>query len=144
MKEILRLFGKSNSLKNYEYFKEHSKSDIHTNERFQEKLDFLALSKIRRESVIVLKEIYDGNREYILNGFYTHLLEIPEFKKIIIENSSVERLKKTFDLYFASLSARGTFFSPCSCSSSVGPAFCMMRFPSMSRTAIKNKQYGTG
>lgn len=82
---------------------ESNKSDIHTNERFQEKLDFLAVSKIRRDSVKVLKEIYDSNREYILSNFYARLLEIPTFKKIIVEHSSVERLKKTFDLHFTSV-----------------------------------------
>ena len=97
------MFGVGKSITKYDYFMENSKSDIHTNERFQEKLDFLALSKIRRESVKVLKEIYDINREYILTNFYSRLLEIPTFKQIIMEHSSVERLKKTFDLHFTSV-----------------------------------------
>lgn len=96
------MFGKS-KVGNYEYFGEASTSDIQTNERFKEKLDFLALSKVRRHSVSLLSQIYTENRNDILDNFYTRLLSIPEFKKIIVENSSVERLKVTFDRHFSSL-----------------------------------------
>lgn len=96
------MFGKSR-IENYEYFGEASESDIQANERFKEKLDFLALSKIRRQSVSLLNQIYTDNRKEILDNFYTRLLSIPEFKKIIVENSSVERLKVTFDRHFSSL-----------------------------------------
>lgn len=94
---------KSKSLENYEYFSKAAFSDIEANERFKEKLDFLSLSKIRRESVNQLKEIYIQNRDYILNSFYSRLLEIPEFNQIINTYSSVERLKKTFNGHFMSL-----------------------------------------
>ena len=87
----------------YEYFNRHKKSDIETNERFKEKLDFLSLSEIRRKSVSHLREIYLDNREYILNDFYSRLLEIEQFSKIIHDNSSIERLKQTFDQHFISL-----------------------------------------
>ncbi|WP_274308161.1 methyl-accepting chemotaxis protein [Solibacillus daqui] len=96
------MFGKS-KIDNYEYFGEASASDIQTNERFKEKLDFLALSKVRRQSVSLLNQIYTENRNDILDNFYTRLLSIPEFKQIIVENSSVERLKVTFDRHFSSL-----------------------------------------
>lgn len=94
---------KSKNLENYEYFSKVASSDIEANERFKEKLDFLSLSQIRRESVNQLKEIYVQNRDYILNSFYSRLLEIPEFNQIINTYSSVERLKKTFDRHFMSL-----------------------------------------
>lgn len=96
------MFGKS-KIDNYDYFDEVSQSDIQANERFKEKLDFLALSKIRRQSVSLLNQIYTDNRNDILDNFYTRLLSIPEFKKIIVDNSSVERLKVTFDRHFSSL-----------------------------------------
>lgn len=78
-------------------------SDIKANERFKEKLDFLALSQIRRESVTFLREIYVDNRNYILDNFYNRLLEIPEFNEVINTHSSVDRLKKLFDGHFISL-----------------------------------------
>lgn len=94
---------KSKNLDNYEYFSKDAFSDIKANERFKEKLDFLSLSQIRRESVNELKEIYIQNRDYILSSFYSRLLEIPTFNQIINTYSSVERLKRTFDLHFMSL-----------------------------------------
>ena len=96
------MFGKS-KIENYEYFGELTDSDIEANERFKEKLDFLALSKVRRQSVSLLKQIYNENRNEILDNFYKRLLAIPEFDKIIMSNSSVERLKVTFDRHFSSL-----------------------------------------
>ena len=51
------IFKKKKEIK-YDYFSEMDRSDIKTNERFKEKLDFLALSQIRRESVTFLREIY--------------------------------------------------------------------------------------
>lgn len=97
------MFGRNKIIANYRYFSDEKKSDIHTNERFQEKIDFLALSKIRRESVKDLRDIYEENREFLLNNFYSRLLEITEFKRIITEHSSVEKLKQTFDKHFISL-----------------------------------------
>lgn len=91
------------NMDDYEYFSRHQKSDITANERFKEKLDFLSLSEIRRKSVNELREIYMDNREQILNNFYNRLLDIDHFSEIIHKNSSVERLKKTFDLHFISL-----------------------------------------
>ena len=94
---------KKRNMDDYEYFSRHQKSDITTNERFKEKLDFLSLSEIRRKSVNELREIYMDNREQILNNFYNRLLDIDHFSEIIHKNSSVERLKKTFDQHFISL-----------------------------------------
>lgn len=94
---------KKRNMDAYEYFERHQKSDIDANERFKEKLDFLSLSEIRRKSVLQLREIYQDNREHILNNFYNRLLEIEQFSAIIHEHSSVERLKHTFDLHFISL-----------------------------------------
>ena len=97
------MFKLKSKLNDYEYFSKSSTSDISTNERFKEKLDFLALSKIRRESVSSLLKLYQDNREYILDNFYDRLLTIDEFREIIEQRSAVERLKKTFDLHFISL-----------------------------------------
>ena len=97
------MFKLKSKLNDYEYFSKSSTSDISTNERFKEKLDFLALSKIRRESVSSLLKLYQDNREYILDNFYDRLLMIDEFREIIEQRSAVERLKKTFDLHFISL-----------------------------------------
>ena len=97
------MFNLKSKLNDYEYFSKSSTSDIPTNERFKEKLDFLALSKIRRESVSSLLKLYQDNRDYILNNFYDRLLMIDEFREIIEKRSAVERLKKTFDRHFISL-----------------------------------------
>ncbi|SOB99890.1 methyl-accepting chemotaxis protein/heam-based aerotactic trancducer [Ureibacillus xyleni] len=97
------MFGKSRRLQNYEYFSHSNHSDIETNERFKEKLDFLTLTKIRRDSVRCLSEIYNENRENILDMFYKKLLDIPQFNSIINEYSSVERLKVTLNKHFLSL-----------------------------------------
>ena len=97
------MFKLKSQLNGYEYFSKSSTSDITTNERFKEKLDFLALSQIRRESVSSLLKLYQDNREYILDNFYDRLLMIDEFREIIEQRSAVERLKKTFDRHFNSL-----------------------------------------
>ncbi|MGE7112940.1 protoglobin domain-containing protein [Lysinibacillus sp. NPDC047702] len=89
--------------KNFNYFSETNYSDIQTNERFQEKLDFLALTKIRRDSVSFLRSIYQDNRKDILDKFYNRLLEIPEFKNVISTHSTIDRLKGLFDAHFISL-----------------------------------------
>lgn len=87
----------------YDYFSTTKKSDIEANERFKEKLDFLALSQIRRESVRFLRKIYEDNRQYILDNFYDRLLDIPEFNRVIHKHTTVERLKDLFDGHFHSL-----------------------------------------
>lgn len=87
----------------YDYFSAEKNSDIEANERFKEKLDFLALSRIRRESVSFLRKIYENNRKEILDNFYDRLLEIPEFNHVINTHSTVERLKGLFDSHFISL-----------------------------------------
>lgn len=97
------MFKKKKNNQSYDYFSAIKKSDIQANERFKEKLDFLALSQIRRESVGFLRKIYEDNRQYILDNFYDRLLEIPEFKSVINKHSSVERLKGLFDKHFYSL-----------------------------------------
>ena len=45
------MFKRKKINQSYDYFSATKNSDIETNERFKEKLDFLALSRIRRESV---------------------------------------------------------------------------------------------
>ncbi|WP_042478845.1 protoglobin domain-containing protein [Bacillus ndiopicus] len=97
------MFGFKKSFDQYDYFHQQQNSDIKTNERFQEKLDFLAISHIRRESVRKIAEIYRKENEYILDNFYSRLLEIEEFSQIIHQHSSIDRLKKTFDRHFTSL-----------------------------------------
>ena len=86
-----------------DYFTTADNSDIKSNERFKEKLDFLALTRERRESVSILKDIYIENRDYILTSFYDRLLQTEKFKTIIDAHSTVERLKVTFDKHFMSL-----------------------------------------
>lgn len=49
------MFGRS-KIDNYIYFSQQSDSDIRANERLKEKLDFLALSHVRRNSVTLLKK----------------------------------------------------------------------------------------
>ncbi len=97
------MFGSKKNFEQYDYFHQQQFSDIKTNERFQEKLDFLAISHIRRESVKKIAAIYQQHREYILDNFYSRLLDIEEFNRIINQHSSVERLKKVFDRHFKSL-----------------------------------------
>ncbi|RUL51619.1 MULTISPECIES: methyl-accepting chemotaxis protein [Lysinibacillus] len=97
------MFGNRRKLQNYEYFSNTNQSDINTNERFKEKLDFLALTQIRRDSTLCLSEIYEENREYIMDMFYKKLLDIPKFHHIINTYSSVERLKVTLNRHFVSL-----------------------------------------
>ena len=96
------MFFKQRSLKNYQYLSNEA-SDIETNERFKEKLDFLAVTKVRRKSIRELRALYEANRTQILTTFYEHLLSIDDFRQIIEEHSYVGRLKQTFDYYFMSL-----------------------------------------
>jgi methyl-accepting chemotaxis protein len=97
------MFKRKKINQSYDYFSATKNSDIETNERFKEKLDFLALSRIRRESVGFLRKIYENNRQHILDNFYARLLEIPEFNHVINTHSTVERLKGLFDTHFISL-----------------------------------------
>lgn len=55
------MFFKQRSLKNYQYLSNEA-SDIETNERFKEKLDFLAVTKVRRKSIRELRALYEANR----------------------------------------------------------------------------------
>jgi len=77
------MFSFKKKINSYDYFNSRNKSDIEVNERFKEKLDFLALSHVRRDSVKALNQIYVENRQYIMDNFYKRLFEIPEFKDII-------------------------------------------------------------
>ena len=88
---------------NFNYFSEANTSDIQVNERFQEKLNFLALTKLRRESVHFLLKIYEDNRKDILDNFYERLLAIPDFNRVINTHTHVDRLKGLFDKHFISL-----------------------------------------
>lgn len=100
---VVIVFKRKKINQNYDYFSAAKNSDIEANERFKEKLDFLALSRIRRESVGFLRKIYEDNRQHILDNFYDRLLEIPEFNQVIHTHSTVERLKGLFDSHFISL-----------------------------------------
>ncbi len=100
---VVIMFKRKKINQNYDYFSAAKNSDIEANERFKEKLDFLALSRIRRESVGFLRKIYENNRQHILDNFYDRLLEIPEFNQVIHTHSTVERLKGLFDSHFISL-----------------------------------------
>ncbi|MFJ8263783.1 protoglobin domain-containing protein [Rummeliibacillus sp. NPDC094406] len=95
------MFAKSK--KHYQYFSATPGSDINANKRFQIKLDFLGLSSIRRASVQGLRELYDEHHNEILDSFYGHLISFQEFREIIENHSSVERLKISFDKHFRSL-----------------------------------------
>ncbi|MER1986776.1 MAG: protoglobin domain-containing protein [Solibacillus sp.] len=97
------MFGRKKTMDQYEYFSKVNHSDIPANERFKEKLDFLALSQVRRQAVTNLSKLYKEHRDYILDNFYERLLDISDFRQIIEENSSLERLKVTFDRHFTSL-----------------------------------------
>ncbi|WP_342558499.1 methyl-accepting chemotaxis protein [Metasolibacillus sp. FSL K6-0083] len=97
------MFGRKKGIEQYDYFHQQQYSDIKTNERFQEKLDFLAVSQIRRESVKRIADIYHQHHQYILDNFYSRLLDIEEFNQIIHQHTSIERLKKVFDQHFKSL-----------------------------------------
>jgi len=97
------MFSFKKKINSYDYFNSRNKSDIEVNERFKEKLDFLALSHVRRDSVKALNQIYVENRQYIMDNFYKRLFEIPEFKDIITKHSTVDHLKITFDKHFQSV-----------------------------------------
>lgn len=99
----MMMFGRKKKIEDYEYFSQMIDSDIQANERFKEKLDFLAISQVRRQAVTNLSSIYKEHRNYILDNFYERLLNISDFRKIIEDNSSLERLKVTFDRHFTSL-----------------------------------------
>ena len=94
-------FKKKNE--NYDYFNSGNNSDIEVNERFKEKLDFLALSRVRRDSVKALNQIYIENREYIMDNFYKRLFEIDKFKQIITKHTTIDHLKITFNKHFQSV-----------------------------------------
>jgi len=100
---VVIVFKRKKINQNYDYLSAAKNSDIEANERFKEKLDFLALSRIRRESVGFLRKIYENNRQHILDNFYDRLLEISEFNQVIHTHSTVERLKGLFDSHFISL-----------------------------------------
>ncbi|MBK3495765.1 CZB domain-containing protein [Viridibacillus sp. YIM B01967] len=95
------MFGKTKN--HYQYFSSSPVSDIASNERFQEKLNFLGLSQIRRDSIIQLKEIYEKNHEVILDKFYDRLMQMDEFKEIIDQYSTVGKLKILIHAHFMSL-----------------------------------------
>ncbi|WLR51808.1 methyl-accepting chemotaxis protein [Bacillus tianshenii] len=91
------------SMKGYDYFSNGSLSDIDANDRLKEKLDFLGISKIRRETVHALKEVYAKNADDMINKFYERLHQMPSLHNLIVNNTTDERLKKTFHLYMKSL-----------------------------------------
>ncbi|ETT88785.1 methyl-accepting chemotaxis protein [Viridibacillus sp. FSL R5-0477] len=95
------MFGKTKG--HYQYFSTTPGSDITSNERFQEKLNFLGLSQVGRGSVAELKEIYEKNHEMILDKFYDRLMQIDEFKEVIDQHSSVVKLKKLIHKHFMSI-----------------------------------------
>ncbi len=94
---------KREDIKNYSYLSLLSHSDIDANERLKEKLDFLGISQIRRETVSTLKEIYIKNHESILSKFYDRLHQNDYLHRVINEHTNDEKLKKSFHHYMLSL-----------------------------------------
>ena len=88
---------------NYRYFSPELESDIDANERFKEKLDFLGVSQIRLEAVHDLKDLYENNKNFILDSFYDRLQKIPQFNEVIQKHSNIERLKTVINEYFLGL-----------------------------------------
>ncbi|WLR52689.1 methyl-accepting chemotaxis protein [Bacillus tianshenii] len=89
--------------KEYHYFSSTSYSDIDANDRLKEKLDFLGISQIRRESVHDLYDVYMTCKDEIIDKFYERLHQMPALHSLIEQHSTDERLKKTFHLYMQSL-----------------------------------------
>lgn len=94
---------KREDIKNYNYFSLVSHSDIDANERLKEKLDFLGISQIRKETVSQLKEIFLKNSTSILSSFYERLHSNPYMHELIKSHTTDEKLKKNFHLYMVSL-----------------------------------------
>lgn len=82
------MFKRKKINQSYDYFSATKNSDIETNERFKEKLDFLALSRIRRESVGFLRKIYENNRQYILIIF---MLVYWKFQSLIMSSIHIQQ-----------------------------------------------------
>lgn len=97
------MFFKMRKMDSFDYFTAATESDMTVNERFQEKLDFLAVTNLRRETVSNLADLYEKYSHDIMDKFYSRLLAIPTFKDIIHKHSSVDRLKETFHAHFMSL-----------------------------------------
>lgn len=90
-------------MKDLSFFSSEGKSDIEANERFKEKLDFIAFSHKNRESVKQIKEIYMEHHEEILETFYNRLMGITHTKELIEKNFSFEQLAETIHSYLLSL-----------------------------------------
>lgn len=87
----------------YNYFSAINFSDIESNERFKEKLDFLAFSKNRRELVRYLRTIYENNRQEILDNLSDRLNDVQDFAKIAEKYPDIGGDKQLIDDYFESL-----------------------------------------
>lgn len=96
------MFGK-NEMKSYRYFTGSSHSGIEANERLQEKLDFLGISHIHKETVRRLKQIYMEHSEDITHQFYARLHTFPELYRILEKHFGDEKLKQTFHTYMVNL-----------------------------------------
>ncbi|MGD8189499.1 methyl-accepting chemotaxis protein [Brevibacillus ginsengisoli] len=94
---------RKNNLVHYDYFSLVSSSDIKANERLQEKLDFLGLTKIRVETVHKLKEIYLKHSSTIIDNFYNRLQQVPFLNEIIRNHSSGDQIKQMFHQYLIDL-----------------------------------------
>jgi methyl-accepting chemotaxis protein len=77
-------------------------TDIETNERFKEKLQFLGVTKRNRETVKQLQELYAEYHEEILESFIIRFKDIPQVRgKLGQENE--ENIKQAFHVYLISL-----------------------------------------
>lgn len=88
---------------NYSYFDTEHHSDITANERLKEKLDFLRISKIRKDSVRRLKEVFEKHHQEIVDKFYVRLHEVPFLHQLLIKHEDEQRGKKIFYSYMISL-----------------------------------------
>lgn len=96
------MFGKD-KMANYSYFNIDHHSDISANERLKEKLDFLGISKIQKETVHSLKDVFEKYHQEIVDKFYDRLHDVPFLHQILVKHGDPQRLKKTFYAYMISL-----------------------------------------
>lgn len=92
-----------NEMKSYRYVTESSHSDSEANEQLREKLDFLGISRIHKETVRRLKQIWMEHSRDIIDQFYERLHTFPQLHCIIEKHANDEKLKRTFHAYMMSL-----------------------------------------
>lgn len=84
-------------------FKKDGMTDIETNERFREKLQFLGITHENRDTVKELQSIYHQHNEEILEAFIDRFLEIPQLSQKVEQHLTKEKLKEVFHVYLISL-----------------------------------------